>query len=297
MRVLIRYQDQLRKFAVIDVSPRDGSVILVLRREGASAHRARWTIGREPSVVEVRPTEGDSKSKRVTIHQSGRVNFHWGRPPIFIEPLFKTTKTSSVCAYRVPDLGKLDAHAGEPAAEDVVFDLSDLGDGPVTFLLQVGPTTINPAGRAVKLSYEQDGYALIVEVAQDAVPIPAGYEQHFITFAPEQGLFPAQQMPEDLALLHYHQLRNGALNQPMLYPPNGEDIFQLFFAVPMRIAPIFNIEFDDPDLHVTEAEVQRDDRSNKVTLKFKIRNRTSGAIIRDPVPIRSVTLDAEFRDL
>jgi len=297
MHILIRHQNQLRKFVVIDISPRDGSVVLVLRREGASVQRARWSSGSEmrgPEKVEI--SEPTPKSKRMTIHQSGRVNFHWGMAPIFLEPLVRTTKVTPLCGYRVPSLERLDVHAETPTDEDVVFDLTELGNGPITFLFQIGPPKTVPEGVAVKLAYEAEGYALIIAIAQGEPPIPADFEDHFITFTPSLGAFPEQQLREDVALLTYHQSRNGVLSQPFIYQPNGEGVFRLFFAVPMRGAPTLNIEFEDPDLQVMETEIERDGRSEKVTLKFKVRNRRTGKIVRHPVPIRTLELDAEIHD-
>ena len=65
-------------------------------------------------------------------------------------------------------------------------------------------------------------------------------------------------------------------------------------AVPMRIAPAFKIELADPDLHVTDQDVAREDRSEKVMLKFKVRNRKTGQIIRQPIAVRSIVLDARL---
>jgi hypothetical protein len=62
----------------------------------------------------------------------------------------------------------------------------------------------------------------------------------------------------------------------------------------MRIAPRFKIELADPELHVSDQDVQRDGRSEKVMLRFKVRYRKSGQVIRQPVGIKSIELDAEL---
>jgi hypothetical protein len=68
----------------------------------------------------------------------------------------------------------------------------------------------------------------------------------------------------------------------------------MIFSVPMRIAPQFKIELVDSQLYVTEQDIQRDNRSEKVMLKFKIRNRRTGEIIRHEVAIKSIELNAEL---
>lgn len=62
----------------------------------------------------------------------------------------------------------------------------------------------------------------------------------------------------------------------------------------MRIAPKFKIELVDPELHVLEQDVNRDGRSERVMLKFKVRNLRTGQIIRQEVAVKSIELDAEL---
>jgi hypothetical protein len=100
-------------------------------------------------------------------------------------------------------------------------------------------------------------------------------------------------MPEDQAMIAYHQALTAAPG-PILYSPNCEGTIRLIFTVPMRIAPLFKIELIDPELHVSDQDVQRDGRSDKVMLKFKVRNRKTRQIIRRAVAIKSFELDAEL---
>ena len=94
-------------------------------------------------------------------------------------------------------------------------------------------------------------------------------------------------------MISYHQALIGSI-EPILYPPNGEGIIRLIFSVPMRVAPKFIIELVDPQLHVTEQDVQREARSEKVMLKFKVRNRRTGEVIRQQGAVKSIVLDARL---
>jgi len=198
-----------------------------------------------------------------------------------------------VYGYRVPALEKLDRHPDASGEEDAVFDLSDFGDGPLSFSVFIGPSSLVPPGRAVKLAYDAEGYSLAIAVDAVPVPVPTGYEDHFTTLTPEQGPFLEQQMAEDQAMVSYHQALTG-INGIVLYHPNGEGVIRLIFSVPMRIAPKFKIELVDPELHVPEQDVKRDGRSERVMLKFKVRNRRTGQIIRQEVAVKSIELDAEL---
>ena len=294
MRILVRHKGSLRKFVVVESSDRDGSLTLVMRREGISTSHATWSTKpgeHEPKQVDF--DERRQKSKRITIHQSGRVNYHENGNSIFIEPLTRTSRATCVYAYRVPALEKLDFHSDELGDDDAIFDLSDLGDGPVSFSVFIGLPSLVPPGKAVKLAYDVDGYSLTIAVDVVPVPVPPDYENHFTTLTPERGIFLEQQMAEDQAMISYHQALTRS-DGMVLYHPNGEGVIRMIFSVPMRIAPKFKVELVDPELHVTEQDVQRDDRSEKVMLKFKIRNRRTGQIIRHEVAIKSIELDAEL---
>lgn len=294
MRILVRYNGSLRKFMVVESSDRDGSLKLVMRREGTSTSRTAWSTRpgeHEPKQVDFEKPR--PKSKRITIHQSGRVNYHENGSSIFIEPLTRTSRTTCVYGYRIPALEKLDLHPDMSGDEDAIFDLSGVSDGPVSFSVFIGPSALEPPGRAVKLAYDAEGYSLAIAVDAVPVPVPSGYEDHFTTLTSERGIFSSQQMAEDQAMVSYHQALTGS-NGIVLYHPNGEGIIRLIFSVPMRIAPKFKIELADPELHVSEQDVRRDGRSEKVMLKFKVRNRRTGQIIRQELAVKSIELDAEL---
>lgn len=279
---------------VLETSDRDGSLSLTIRRKGVSTSRTSWSTRcgeQEPKTTQF--DQPRPKSKRITIHQSGRVNYHENGTSIFVAPLTQTTQPFPVYGYRVPALDRLDVHDGDIAEEDAVLDLSDLPDGPVSFSVILGPGDFIPQGRAVKLAYEAEGYSVTVQVDPITFPVRADLNQHFTTLTPDRGLFPQQQMAEDQAMISYHRALTGA-SDVILYAPNGEGTIRMIFSVPMRIAPRFKIELADPELHVSDQDVQRDGRSEKVMLKFKVRHRKSGQVIRHPIAIKSIELDAEL---
>lgn len=294
MRILIRYGSITRKFMGLETSDRDGSLTLTIRREGVSTSRTTWST--RPGEQESTTTEFDPprpKNKRITIHQSGRVNYHENGNTIFVAPLTQTTQPFPIYGYRVPALDRLDIHDEDTAEEDAVFDLTDLPEGPLSFSVVLGPGDYTPHGRAIKLGYEVEGYSVTLQVDPVTVAVPSDMDQHFTTLTPDRGLFPQQQMEECQAMISYHQALTGT-QDVILYAPNGEGVIRMIFSVPMRIAPRFKIELLDPVLHVSDQDVQRDGRSEKVMLKFKVRHRKSGQIVRQPIAIKSIELDAEL---
>ena len=233
------------------------------------------------------------KNKRITIHQSGCINYHENGGRIFLEPLTLTTLTTRIYQYRIPAIQKLDEFHEAADSEDAILDLSELGDGAISFSFFVGPPNLIPPARAIKLVYEREGYALAISVDCKTFPVPNDYEDHFTTWSPDRGLFLQQQMAEDQALISFHRALTGSDNG-VLYSPNGEGVIRLIFAVPMRIAPAFRIVLVDAELHVTDQDVEREPRLEKVMLKFKVRNRKTGQVVRQPVAIQSIELDARL---
>lgn len=228
MRVLILHGGRLLRFLTVESSDRDGSLILIARREGRSASCVSWSS--RPGEQQPHRTELDKprlKSKRVTVHQSGRVNYHENGRSIFIEPLTMTTRTNCIYAYRVPAMQKLDVFSSPADSEDAIFDLTDLGDdGAVSFSFFISPPDFVPPGRAIKLAYELERYALSISVDSKAFPVPGDYEDYFATLSPEHGPFREQQMGEDQAIISYHRALTGS-SDLVLYSPNGEGIIRL----------------------------------------------------------------------
>ena len=294
MRVLIRHKSRLLKFLVLESSDRDGSLTLIIRRGGVSTSRTMWSTKPGEEEPEEKVFEQPRpKSKRITIHQSGCVNYHENGRTIFIEPLTRITRAICIYRYRVPALEKLDPHPDEMSEENAVFDLSEANDGPVSFSVLVGPPALVPPGKGIKLTYDSEGYSIAVAMDAEAFAVATGYEDYFTTLSPGQGPFVEQQMAEDQAMISYHQALMGSSGL-YLHQPNGEGVIRLIFLVPMRIAPKFKIELVDPNLYVAEQDVQKESRSEKVMFKFKVRNRQTKQIIRQPVAVRSIELDAEL---
>ncbi|RDI19070.1 hypothetical protein DFR41_11352 [Pseudacidovorax intermedius] len=294
MRILIRYGSITRKFMVLETSDRDGSLNLTVRREGVSTSRKRWSTnsaGQEQKIIEF--SSPRPKNKRITIHQSGRVNYHENGKTIFVAPLTQVTQAFALYGYRVPALDRLDLHDEEVAGEDAVFDLPHLPEGPVSFSVILGPVDFSPQGRSIKLEYKAEGYSITFLVDPVTIAVPSALDLYFTTFTPERGLFLQQQMSEGQALISYHQAL-AATKEIVLYAPNGEGVIRMIFSAPMRIAPRYKIELMDPEFHVSDQDVMRDRRSETVMLKFKVRHRKSGQIIRRPIAIKSIELDAEL---
>lgn len=294
MRILVRHGSTIRKLMTFETTDRDGSLIMTIRRDGHSSSRTSWstaTNGTAPVTSEFDTPK--PKNKKITIHQSGRVNYHQNGRSIYIAPLTKTEQPFQIYGYRVPALDKLDECESTGTAEDAIIDLTSLPAVPISFSVLIAPIEFNSSSHAVKLSYEAEGYSVVVQLDAVTLAAPEGLEDHFITLTPNAGLFAEQQMAEGQAMIAHHQALNKTVG-PIVYTPNGEGVIRVIFAVPMRIAPLFVIELVDPELYVSDQDVQRDSRSETVMLKFKVRRRSSREVVRQTVDIKSIELHSEL---
>lgn len=293
MRILVVHAGQRYRFLNIDSSTRDGSLVITVRRDGESRVTYRW--GTRPEVetpVQAELSPGRLKNKKITIHQSGRINFQDIGRSIYIEPLTAITKAACIYRYRIPKISRLTPYDSSPAVEDCDFDLSALADESLSFSLFVGPTNVASNTHAVKLAY-LSRYALLIALDTETYIPPSDSLEHFVTLKPESGIVGSQVMSEDQALIAYHQALNET-KELVIYGPNGAGVWQVVFAVPMRIAPKMTIELDDPTLYVDEEDIERDSRVATAMVKFKVRNRATKAVVKTPVAFRSISLDAEL---
>lgn len=293
MRVLIVHGNRRFRFLNVESSPRDGSLSLTVRRDGTSQMKYRWLVGPgDPSPKQVEIPKDELRDKRITIHQSGRVNFHELGRHIYLEPLTRLSVAACIYKYRLPRISALSQFDQPPEPEDCEFDLSDLPDEALSFSIYMGPEAVAVQQRGIKLSYLQR-YALTVAVDAEPFIPPPEFNEHFVTIKPEFGTVQTQAISEDEALIQYHQALHNS-KDVIIYGPNGAGLWNLIFARPMRIPPQLEIELEDPELFVDDNDIVRDSRVAKAMIKFLVRKRSNRQIVKSPVSFRSIALHAEL---
>jgi hypothetical protein len=108
MRLLVIHAGQRYRFLSIDPSKRDGSLVITIRREGERRMTYQWGTRPEAQTpVQAELPPGRPKNKKITIHQSGQINFHELKRSIYIEPLTAITKKACIYRYRIPKISRL----------------------------------------------------------------------------------------------------------------------------------------------------------------------------------------------
>ena len=266
MRILLGWRGKLYRLVNVESAERDGSLSVAIRQERQTHH--------------------------ITLHQSGRINFKGVGKTIYVDPLVAMTKPLGFYRYRVPKPSALDEFKKKPDVHDAVLELK-VGDEPISFVFVISPKGSLPEfPGSVSLTYV-DSYVLTVAVEPERWAVDARHKRDFARMWPTKGHFTRQQMSEEDALVRFHQVKIKT-HGSVLYEPNGAGEWMLVFSVAMRAAPRVKIEMADPGLNVTDQDVTRDPRSERVVMRFKVRQKKTREIIKTPAEIRSIELDSEL---
>lgn len=293
-RVLIRHDNCLYSFINIQCSPRDGSLHVTLRRDGVSDSRTSWSNRpNDETPVETIFDTPQPKNEKITLHQSGRINFPYLRGhPIFIEPLAYISQPFTFFNYRIPSISALSKFTKIPDVDDITIDLSALPDKAQSFELFICPKEYIHGGNSVQIEYFHR-YSVGISLGDTHLPINEGYDKHFITHAVGMGRFENQTIDENLSLITYHKLIQNA-DGPFIYAPNTDGVWQVVFNVPSRVPPSAIIEPSLPNLHVEIEDQALDKRVNQARIKFKVKDKKSGQVVKEIISFNRILISAQM---
>lgn len=312
-RVLLSRRGVVKHLASINVT-HDGSLRLSLVREGSSERRWLFASG-GPALEEVERTT--RKTKEISIHTSGRVNYHFDQAaPRFIPPLMDLVEPVTVVGYRIPAFDLLDT-VQDDRQGDVAVEIPESCTGVVQFHFLILPAVLPTLhGEVTRFGVEGLFALACVNSTDDLQPLPPGVpERAFVTLRPNDG-FAEQAISEANAFLRFRKsmfannvraaadsagtpipedLIEAAIAEgPGLYPPNGEGIWTVVTAAEMRNPPALNVYFEEEGLKVEVVDLRPGDtRLATVRVRFRVRD-SSGRHIKGVVPIRRIELDAEL---
>ncbi|NYT67171.1 hypothetical protein [Pusillimonas noertemannii] len=296
----------------------EGSIKLILVRDGESEEGFTWAQkeGRADTVYK-RDTR-EPKTKEITIHTSGRINYHFSdRQVRYIPCLMDLCEPIPIIGYSVPQVALLDSSTRK--SEDWVGE-AEFGESRLLFTFWVMPAAHEPLNGECGRFGVEGLYALGWTVSQeDPSLVPAGIpDMVFTTLRPKEGL-PHQMVTEPEIFLRFKRAMyandvNAAVEAspdrsemcaehieamieqgPGLYPPNKEGVWTLLTRVPMRVAPNLFVEFENPRYKAEVVDLKPGDtRLATVRVRFVVKDEETGAHIKTPVTIRRIALDAEL---
>jgi hypothetical protein len=274
------------------VSERDGSVVVTFPTIPTKGHvRGRVSLESMEMVGPERTIESTTEFK-LTLHTSGRVNFGRQHEPIFVEPIWFLTKSSWIFVRRIASLDTLTKYAKAMSADDVTLEVPAEGP-PFAVELSLWPSTLSSAtGTDFQISIGERLHLGIRRVDVES-QVPKELFQQTVSLFPSAGTESAQVVPEDIALIDYVRLIQGK-SGPWLFGPNGEGVYRLIFETQMRIPPLTLIRALDAGLETEIVDQTTDPRTNRVQVRFKFRDRRSKKLVKVPVEIAEIVVDAEM---
>ncbi|MFM0075299.1 hypothetical protein PQQ86_29505 [Paraburkholderia sediminicola] len=306
----------LRHLASVNVM-HDGSIKLNLVRDGISERGYQWS-GEKDSVSPVLERESaEPKTKSITIHTSGRINYHFGGGHIHYVPcLLDLDVPTPIVGYSIPCAQLLD-EVGQLRNDDWISDIPPESNRRIAFSFVVLPAVLPlQAGELGRFGVE-GLYALSWGAHADATRADLP-EDVFTTFRPHNGL-DKQAIAEEVAYLRFRRAMyandvTAAVDAlpnrdevtaehieamieegPGLYPPNNEGVWTLLTRVPMRIAPEVVVEFEDARYRAVIVELRPGDtRLSTVRVRFKVFDEQAKGYVKSHVAIRGWTLDARL---
>jgi hypothetical protein len=265
------------------IEPNDGSFYVTLLRDGENTETVTFS-SIDQSQLKIAHDKPRKKLVRISYHSSGCVLYRYTEiSSNYFEPIARITKPNIFATWSIPAINKLDI-AETAKDEDLVISFQPSCQR-TEFTLILAPWNLEIKEPHFAIRYE-GLFALIVIYSHPSITIPSNLKEHFITIAPNIGMFEKQTIGNDQALIEFHQKINSTRDL-IIYSPNIEGIYTIIAAVPMRIAPKVTIAYIDCQ-NKTELVSCRNN-----VIKFKVKNK-HGHTIKREVAIKSIELNSEL---
>lgn len=319
-RLIVKHGGVLRRVANIDVVTHDGSINLALVRSGFNLSGWQWNSSRS-NFDAIAYTEPKPKTKRISIHTSGRINFHGSPNPgvNFIPCLLDVTGAVPIVAYVIPAAAALDL-VENIRPDDHVVELDGATAGSFGFEFSAIPASLSSLPGEIWRYIIEGHYGLAcVLVSGDLYPARLGVPPEAFSVIRPPSMLPQQSIPEEQAfirfqeLMHANQVRQALAMSVIpeqvhdqivaetvregrgIQGPNNEGIWEIVCNVPMRIRPELVVEFSDPRYRAEMIDMTSlDKRLEKVRVRFRVYDQQATRWVKQAVEIRRAFLDAEL---
>ncbi len=289
-KVLVKQNNKYYYLFNLELSVSDGSLYISFPRKGVNYEYNKVDIDNDEIISILNKKDQIPRTKAVSYHTSGFIHYkNLNTKGIYGEPIFEITKLFTFIHYSVPKISLLDEYLENVNNNDHIIEAPVWADLRNNFSISIAPEnsefkSIASFGITIKNLCD-----ILVFINNIVITLPKNIEQHFVHLMPSKGLFDKPKYPQSDSQLFFHQKINN-VQDVIIYRPNGEGIYKMFFAVPMRIAPKVKIQFSDPKL--TAILVDDKTRTN-TTLTFKVKDNKNN-FVKEPKDIVNIELDAEF---
>ena len=210
-RILIKHEGVLRRLANIDIANHDGSINLALVRSGSNSQGWRWdSTCSDFDAVEY--DEPQLKTNRISIHTSGRVNFHVTPNPgiSFIPCLLDLTAAIPLLAYVIPGAGALDVADTTRPGDHIIELLGDGLEGALGFEFTVIPAGVPSFPGEVWRFIVEGRYGLTCRLCSgSSYPLPDGIPKESFRLIRPSSLLSEITTSEEEAFIRFQQVMHA----------------------------------------------------------------------------------------
>ena len=315
-RLLVKQGALLRRVANVEIANHDGSINLALVRSGFGSFGWHWDSTRSDFDT-VEYAEPEPKTQRISIHASGRVNFHVTPNPgvSFIPCLLDLTEAVPIAAYVIPAVDKLDLVENIKSGDHIV-ELQGVFEGALGFEFSAIPFDLSPLAGEIWRFIIEGRYGMVCTIFPGSkFPVQHGVSPEAFTLIRPSSPLPEQSIPEDQAfirfqeLMHANQVRRTLVSSKVpesehdriteevvragrVQGPNKEGIWEVVCSVPMRIRPELIVNFTNTRYRAELIDITSDKRLEKVRVRFKVYDQQQQ--IKHSVEITQIFLNAQL---
>ena len=319
-RLLIKLNGAVRRVANVDIGNHDGSINLSFVRAGTSDFG--WASDSALGVFNrVQYAEPNPRTKRITVHTSGRVNFHGTPNPgiNFIPCLLDLAEAAPIVGYVIPAVVALDS-IDNIRTDDHAVELAGDSAGSLGFEFLAIPASLPSLPGEIWRFIIEGHYGLAcVLVSGDLYPERPGVPSEAFSMIRPSSMLSQQSIPEEQAfirfqeLMHANQVRQALSSSAIpehehdqivadtvregrgIQGPNNEGMWEVVCHVPMRIRPALVVQFSDPRYRAEMIDITSlDKRLEKVRVRFKVYDQHATRWVKHSVEILRAFLDAEL---
>ncbi len=284
-RVLLKQNNKYHYLLNIEHRMSDGSLYITVPRNGRNADISYIDdLSGKPVYDEIHNESPNTKA--ISYHTSGRINYkNLNGGVIYAEPLFDITRAYCFFHFSIPNVSSLDEFHDPIGTNEFVIEVPSEANINQEFGLVISPLSYN-GGLLAGIGITYEGLFNLIIAINPIRSVSPSNSSSFVYFMRPKGLYEAQKYSTDHSKLLFHQKLANEQNV-IIYNPNNEGVYKMYFVVPMERTPNIKITFEDPGL---EAVYINDMHMTNTTVHFKVKGKQG--FIKNPKKISYVELDA-----
>ena len=292
-RILLKQGDAFYLLCNYGLENKDGSLYLQLIRKGEID--TRW-VSEGGATNQVSLDESVPITKYVSVHTTGRINYRLNGQQsrgqtLYSQCLLDQNGCTWLLTYRIPAVNRLDLTKERQDDQVVDVDTNDSLAFEFQLIAAGEPLAANEIARL--MAHCRYGLRVLSLSGVFVPQLEGATAEAFTCIRPTFGLS-RQAIDWPRCFIRYRQLQYQLGKVGGVIGPDRSGVWEAICSVPMRIHPRLVVEFDSVKYLAEPVSVEPDDVLQCVRVKFKVREKKSLSLVKRPINIVTIYLDAEL---